>query len=212
MRSHTMGAMRSMASSLLVCCLVMLPSLAKAQVTATAAMDDPQVAFTGKAMPLLSLDTIHFLEGTWSATTRDGRTSLGSYSFVRQLNGHVLARQSATEANCDPAKQPVCARQDIFYVFQDSPGAPLQAISFDNEGHVVHYLVNLTTQASTSTLGKREFVIFDSDPSQLGPRVRLQYEHNIDTQTGKDVLNGAFEMLQPDGRWLPMQQWYGTRQ
>ncbi len=183
-----------------------------AQVPGAPASGAPQVAATGTPVPLLSLDTVHFLEGTWSATSRDGRTSLGSYSFVRELNGHVLARHSAVDPNCDPVKQPVCGRRDLFYVYQDSPGAPLQAISFDNEGHVVHYIANLTVQASTSTLGRRDFVLFDSDPSELGPRMRLRYEHNVDTETGKDVLNGAFETLQPDGRWLPLQQWYGTRQ
>ncbi|WP_419803940.1 hypothetical protein [Terriglobus sp.] len=171
-----------------------------------------QITTTGTPVPLLSLDTVHFLEGTWTATSRDGRTLLGSYSFIRELNGHVLARQSVTDANCDAAKQAACGRRDLFYIFQDSPGAPLQAISFDNEGHVIHYMMNLTVQASTSTLGRRDFVVFDSDPAELGPRVRLRYEHNVDTETGKEVLNGAFEMLQPDGRWLPLQQWYGTRQ
>lgn len=207
-----MEAMVPVRSLLLCCAFTMLPVALHAQLPAVPAPGAPQVTTTGTPVPLLSLDTIHFLEGTWSATSRDGRISLGSYSFVRELNGHVLARSSVVDANCDAAKQPACARRDLFYVFQDSSGAPLEAISFDSEGHVVRYMVNLTVQASTSTLGQRDFVVFDSDPAQLGPRVRLRYEHNIDTQTGKDVLNGAFEMLQPDGRWLAVQQWYGTRQ
>ena len=170
------------------------------------------VSHTGVTMPLLSLDNLHFLEGTWGARSRDGRTILGSYTFARELNGHVLTRKSFADPACDRAAQPACTRQDVFYVYQDSPGAPLHAISFDSDGHVIHYIVDQSTEASTSTLGKREFVIFNSDPSQLGPRVRLRYEHNIDTQTGKDQLSGAFEMLLPDGSWHALQQWFGVRQ
>ena len=192
--------------------VAILPLHTQAQVPATPAPGAPSVAYTGTPVALLSLDSIRFLEGTWSATSRDGRTSIGSYSFVRELNGHVLARHSMVDPNCDRLKLSVCARRDLFYVFQESAGAPLQAISFDSEGHVVRYVLNLTVESSTSTMGHRDFVVFDSDSSQLGPRVRLRYEHNIDTQTGKVNLNGAFEMLQPDGRWLALQEWYGTRQ
>ena len=184
----------------------------RAQVAATPAPETPEVVTTGAPVPLLSLDAIHFLEGKWSATTRDGRTPLGTYSFVRELNGHVLSRHSAVDPGCDPVKQPACGRRDLFYVYQDSAGAPLKAISFDSEGHVTYYFVKLAVQASTSTLGQRDFVVFDSDPSQLGPRLRLRYEHSVDTQTGKDVLNGAFEMLRADGQFVPMQQWYSVRQ
>ena len=204
--------MFSFRAVLLSCTLTMLPGALRAQVTAVPAPGASQVTLTGTPVPLLSLDNVRFLEGTWSAMSRDGRSSLGSYTFVRELNGHVLARQSVADVACDPAKQPACARKDLFYVYQDSTGAPLQAISFDSEGHVVRYFVEMKTQGSTSTLGRRDFVVFSSDPSQLGPRVRLSYEHNVDTQTGRDVLNGTFEILQPDGHWLPMQQWYGTRQ
>lgn len=207
-----MGTMLLVRSVLLLCAFACLPVLVRAQLTAVGAPGAPQTTFTGTAVPLLSLDTVHFLEGTWSATSRDGRTSLGNYTFARELNGHVLARHSVVDPNCDAAKQVACARNDLFYVYQDSAGAPLKAINFDSEGHVIHYMVDLSVQASTSTLGQRDFVVFDSDPSQLGPRVRLRYEHNVDTQTGREVLNGAFEMLQPDGRWMTLQQWYGTRQ
>ena len=203
--------LRSIRVLLLLACMAAYSCRSHAQVAATPSPGAPQVARTGTYIPLLSLDTVHFLEGNWTATSRDGQTALGSYSFVRELNGHVLARHSLADANCDPAKLVACARRDLFYVYQDSPGAPLHAISFDSVGHVLHYLVNLGTEASTSTLGRRDLVVFESDPSQLGPRVRVRYEHNVDTQTGKEVLNGAFDMLQPDGQWHSLQQWYGTR-
>jgi hypothetical protein len=192
--------------------LLLLPSVSSAQIESRPVPGAPDVAFTGTPVPLLSLQSLQFLHGTWSATSRDGRTSLGTYSFVPELNSHVLARESVVDPACDATKHAACGRRDRFYIYQESAGAPLQAISFDSEGHVIRYFVSLSSQASTSTLGRRDFVVFDSDPTQLGPRVRLRYEHNIDTQTGKDVLNGAFEVLQPDGRFLDVQQWYGTRQ
>ena len=198
--------------ALLCGALLLLPSAVPAQEVAAPAPGTPSIAYTGIPVPLLSLQTLHFLEGTWTATSRDGRTSLGAYSFVPKLDGHVLARESVVDPNCYAARQPACGRRDLFYIYQESAGAPLQAIAFDSEGHVIRYFISLAAQASTSTLGRRDFVVFDSDPTQLGPRVRLRYEHNIDTQTGKEVLDGAFEVMQPDGTYLAMQQWYGTRQ
>lgn len=182
------------------------------QVRPAPPISEPQLPSAGKTMPLLSLDNLRFLEGTWSAVTRDGLQTLGTYTFVRELNGTVLARNSSVDASCDPAKQPACARRDLFYIYQDSKGAPLKAISFDSEGHVLHYLVSQNAQASTSTFGRRDFVIFDTDPSQFGPRMRLRYERNLDTQTGKDSLSGVMEMLQPNGAFRPLQEWYGVRQ
>lgn len=175
------------------------------------AVSAPQQIVTGTPVPLLSLTTLRFLEGTWSATTRDGRQSLGSYTFALELNGTVLARHSTVDAACDPVKQPACGRKDLFYVFQDQPGAPLKAISFDNGGHVVHYQVSQGIEASTSTLGQRDSVVFDSDPAYLGPRVRLRYVLSIDKETGKQSMGGALEVLQPDGKFLPVQEWWGIR-
>lgn len=207
-----MGPMSPICSILIACAMVVASAVGQAQVPGVPAPGSSQVTTTGTPVPLLSLDAIHFLEGTWTAFSRDGQTVFGSYSFVRELNGHILARHSAVDPSCTAAEEAACARKDLFYVYQESPGAPLQAISFDNEGHVIHFFIDLTVQGSTSTLGRRDFVIFTSDPTQLGPRVRLRYVHNVDTATGKEVLEGAFEMLQPDGQWRPLQQWYGTRQ
>lgn len=171
----------------------------------------PQIAFTGKTLPLLSVDDLRFLEGTWSATSRDGRRALGTYTFTRILNGHTLTRSSAMDG-CEKVKVPGCGRQDLFYVYQDSPGAPLAAISMDSEGRVIHYLVSQQAEAAVSGAGRRDDVIFDSDPAQFGPRVRLRYELNRDLQTGKQSMSGAFEVLQADGTFRVLQQWFGLRQ
>ena len=201
-----MVAMLPLRAVLLSCAIAMLPTVTPAQVPVPV---PPQVAYTGTPVPLLSIDSLHFLEGTWSATTRDGQTQLGSYSFVRELNGHVLQRVSKVAPGCDPVAQPLCARQDVFYVYQDSPGAPLKAISFDNEGHVLHYLTEINTEEAVSRQNRRNLVVFTSDPAQLGQRVRLRYDHNVDTQTGKESMSGAFDLLQANGQWLAVQQWWG---
>ncbi len=195
-----------------LCSVALFLPVMKAQSPALPVVPDRPIAYTGKTMPLLSLDSLQFLEGTWSAMSRDGRQSLGTYVFRRELNGTVLSRSSVVGSNCDAAKQAACGRRDLFYVYQDSTGAPLKAISFDNEGHVLHYLVNQAAEASTSATGHRDFVFFDSDTAQLGPRFRLRYVRNVDTATGKESMSGAFEMLLPDGAYRDLQQWYGVRQ
>ncbi len=52
----------------------------------------------------------------------------------------------------------VCAHRDLFYVFQDSPGAPLKAIYFDAEGHVIQYDVEIRHE--DGAYGRRDYAIF----------------------------------------------------
>ena len=76
--------------------------------------------------PLLSIDSLNFLEGTWTADAGDKAKPLGSYTWARELNGKILARHTTTDVACTTPG--VCAHSDLLYVFQDSTGAPLKAI------------------------------------------------------------------------------------
>src|SRR5215469_5540595 len=91
--------------------------------------------------PLRPLD---FLAGTWQAKATGGQAganSTGSYTFQRELNGHVLARHSSG-TGCSGPKDFDCNHGDLLYVYTER-GA-LSAIYFDNEGHVIHYAVSAT--------------------------------------------------------------------
>ena len=160
-----------------------------------------------KPVPLLSLDSLNFLEGTWAADVGPGADPVGSYAFVRELGGHVLARRSPTDVACTLPGSTVCAHRDLLYVYQDSAGAPLKAIYFDAEGHVIQYGIEIKHFEVAS--GRQDYAIFLSDPAALGPRFRLTYERNTDTRTDKTEMTGTFEVLLPNGKWKPYLQWGG---
>ena len=140
-----------------------------------------------------------FLEGTWAAkaTGADGVTVNGSYTFVPELKGAVLARHSTTDPRCRGPVTFDCAHTDLLYVFQDVPGQPLQAIYFDSEGHTLHYTV------STPSPTVAEFL---TEASQTGPQFRLVYERK------GDVLAGKFQLRPPGGgEWRSYLEWSGAR-
>jgi hypothetical protein len=142
------------------------------------------------------LKPLAFLEGTWEAKTQQGTagaTAAGTYTFVKELGGHILARHSAT-ADCKGPTSFDCDHNDLFYVYQD--GQALRAIYFDNEGHVIHYNV-------MSGPNNAEFL---SDPSIPGPQFRLVYDR-------KDaVMSGKFQMRMPgQTEWKSYLEWTGAK-
>jgi hypothetical protein len=141
---------------------------------------------------------LSFLEGTWDANVQNNASvqRSGRYTFTRELDGHVLARHSTNDLNCKAPASFDCGHGDLLYVFQDVPGAPLKAIYFDNEGHVIHYDVSAVTPAS---------VVFLSEPG-LGPRFRLMYELVAGVMTGK------FQIQMPgQSDWRTYLEWSGKR-
>ena len=148
--------------------------------------------------PADPFQALAFLEGTWQAKTAGlaGGDAAGSYVFRRELNGHVLARHTLDKQNCQAAQE-VCDHQDLLYIYQETPGAPLRAIYFDSEGHTIHY--SFTSPAVNS-------VVFLSETTANGMRFRLSYALK------EGVMTGRFE-LQPPGQqeWHTYLQWSGKR-
>lgn len=143
-----------------------------------------------------SLKPLAFLEGTWEAKTQQGTagaTAAGTYTFVKELGGHILARHSAT-ADCKAPASYDCDHSDLLYVYQDGPA--LKAIYFDNEGHVIHYNV----------MPGPNNAVFLSDPSIPGPQFRLVYDR-------KDVvMSGKFQMRMPgQTEWKSYLEWSGAK-
>ncbi len=159
------------------------------------------------AKPLLSVASLDFLLGTWTADVGSTAKPMGSYVFQRELDGRILARHATADAACVDATSAVCAHRDLFYVYQDSSGAPLKAIYFDSEGHVIQYSVAIRHEGGS--YGVRDYATFLSDASALGPRFRLIYERNTDTYTKKTSMSGKFEQLLPNGKWLTYLEWGG---
>ena len=146
-----------------------------------------------------NLKTLTILEGTWEANAQGngGARASGSYTFKRELGGHILGRHSQTEKGCKGPNSFDCDHGDLLYVFDEGMGQPLKAIYFDNEGHVIHYYV--TTPTPTS-------VMFLSDTSTPGPRFRLVYEKK------ESLMFGKFQMQMPNqSEWKSYLEWSGGK-
>jgi len=124
---------------------------------------------------------LRFLAGSWEARTAGGTAgaeAIGVYSFEWELAGHLLARHSTGSA-CKGPQDFDCLHRDLLYIYPEGPAGALQAIYFDNEGHVIHYSVS-APQPGTA--------IFLSDPAQPGPQFRLRYQLAEGTMTGQFAL------------------------
>jgi hypothetical protein len=139
------------------------------------------------------LKPLAFLEGNWDAKGQGGGASAaGSYSFQRELGGHILARHSRT-ADCKGPANFDCEHGDLLYVYAEGPA--LKAIYFDSEGHVIHYDVTLPTPRSA---------VFLSDGP--GPQFQLVY-----TLEGS-VMGGKFQMRMPgQADWKSYLEWSGGK-
>ncbi|MFZ1085398.1 MAG: hypothetical protein WAN35_10565 [Terracidiphilus sp.] len=142
---------------------------------------------------------VRFLLGSWEAKTTGGiaqaKASAG-YAFRLELRDHILARHSRSGA-CNAPDDFDCQHSDLLYLYPVPNGGALQAIYFDNEGHIIHYDVTAPSPNS---------VVFLSDPAQPGPQYRLSYEL-VD-----GVLSGKFELKmpgQPD--FVSYLEWSGKR-
>jgi hypothetical protein len=137
--------------------------------------------------------TLQFLEGTWEAKTQGGSagaTSTGDYIFIEELNGHILARHSASSGCKGPADFN-CDHGDLLYIYREAPDQPLKAIYFDNEGHVIQYTVTTPVPGS---------VVFESE------QYRLIYERK------GNVMSGKFQMRMPGKtEWISYLEWSGPK-
>jgi hypothetical protein len=142
---------------------------------------------------------LSFLEQNWEANTNGygGVKSTGTYTFRRELGGHILARRSTSDVACKGPADFDCGHGDMLYVYQDAPGQPLKAIYFDNEGHVIHY--DVTTPGANS-------VVFLSEADRPGPQFRLSYELK------DSVMYGKFQSRMPaQTEWRSYLEWSGAK-
>jgi hypothetical protein len=144
---------------------------------------------------------LSFLNGTWSAkvegSSRGAVSTSGAYTFRPELDGHVIARHSSEDAGCSAPADFDCAHGDLLYIFRESGTAAVNAIYFDNEGHVIHYQVIVPAPNK---------VTFQSVGETPGPKFRLTYELMGETMFGK------FQVLLPGAaEWKSYLEWSGKR-
>ncbi len=124
-----------------------------------------------------------FLLGEWigEGGGEPGQGS-GSFSFSPDLQKTIIVRKNHAEYPATSVK-PAYSHDDLMVIYCEQ-GTPAQAIYFDNEGHVIHYVTEFSSDSTSVTF------LSDVKPSQ--PRFRLTYAG------GKDgVLNIRFDIAPP---------------
>lgn len=131
---------------------------------------------------------LRFLVGTWKAEGggKPGDPVGGGFTFAIDLDGKVAVRRSRAEYAPRTAEATGTVHQDLTVVYPKGRG--LQALSWDDEGHVIRYAVR--SEAGT--------VIFESEPGQPGPRYRLVY-----ARRGADVVEIARSIAKPGQPFQP---------
>jgi len=125
-----------------------------------------------------------YLLGNWvgEGGGQPGQGS-GGFSFLPDLQGHILVRKN--HAAYPPTKdRPAFTHDDLMVVYRDTEDAPPRAVYFDSEGHVIHYLVTVSSDHKT--------IEFASEAFPSTPRYRLTY-----VMTGSDALTLKFEIAPP---------------
>ena len=144
---------------------------------------------TASAKPPDPWAPLRFLVGTWKAESgqgKPGEATGGGFSLAIDLDGKVAVRRSRSEFAPRPGEAKGTAHEDLTVVYPKGRG--LQALSWDNEGHVIRYLVRI--EAGT--------VIFESEPGPPGPRFRLVY-----ARRGADLVEVSFSIAPPGKDFQP---------
>lgn len=128
------------------------------------------------------LAPLKFLVGDWVG---EGDGGTGAFSFKFDVQDSVLVRRNHAEY---PAKgtQSATVHDDLLVIFKE--GNDLRAMYWDNEKHVIRYVV-------TPNATGAEFV---SEKANDAPQFRLTYR-----KTSDDKLEIAFEIAPPGKPFTP---------
>jgi len=126
-----------------------------------------------------------FMLGDWTASgTKEQAAATGGLSFNLELGGKILVRRNFAEYPAQEAGKPPIRHEDLLIVYPSPSDSQYAAIYFDNEGHVINYVMSYDEQKST--------VRMESKGPEQAPRFRLDYVLNPDS-----TLNVAFSIAQP---------------
>jgi hypothetical protein len=127
------------------------------------------------------LEPLSFLIGSWTAGGGKSGAPTGGTTFARSLQDRVILRTNYSD-NPATEKGPA-SRHDDLMVIHAADGGSLRAEYFDNEGHVIHYVV------TSAGPGEATFL---SDAVPNAPRFRLSYH-----LAAGGVLKGEFAIAPP---------------
>ena len=132
---------------------------------------------------------LRFLVGTWRAETgggKPGEATGGGFTLAIDLGGKVAVRRNRSEFAPRPGEAKGTVHEDLMVIYPKGNG--LQALYWDDEGHVIRYAVR--SEAGT--------LIFESDPAAPGPRFRL-----VHARRGAEVVEISFSIAMPGKGFQP---------
>jgi hypothetical protein len=129
-----------------------------------------------------ALEPLGFLLGVWlPAGTDQAEGASGRAEFTRGLQDRVILRTSYAEYPAAAGKPR--SRHDDLMIIYAAAGGVIRADYYDNEGHVIRYVVRCPAPAQA---------VFLSEPTGNEPRYRLSY-----ALQGTGVLKGDFAIAPP---------------
>jgi hypothetical protein len=124
-------------------------------------------------------DKLSWLTGEWKGdgNGQPGKGG-GTFSFDFDLEKNILVRKSHSEYTSNDSKAPK-VHEDLMIIYPGPDEGQLKADYFDNEGHIINYLVT----------GSDKAITFISEKQANAPIFRLTY-----TLLDQSTVNVKFEM------------------
>ena len=141
---------------------------------------------------------LEFLIGQWTGQgSGSPGNGAGAFSFTPDLQKRILVRKSFAEYPPAGGK-PGLRHDDLLIVYREGPAAPIRAIYFDNEGHVIRYTVEAAAnQAVFTSEGGRSEIRYRMTYRAAGPnQLRFRFET---AEPGKDLAPYIDAVLQREG-------------
>ncbi len=144
----------------------------------------PSGTFAQKPDSAQGLSQLNFLLGDWIG---DGGGNVpgqgsGGFTFSYDLQNKIMVRRNYAEYPATDSKP--ASRHDDLMIVYGAPDDTLRAIYFDNEGHVINYVVNVSADSQSA--------VFTSPPAEKEARFRLSY-----APSGENSVGIKFEVAPP---------------
>jgi len=141
------------------------------------------IASAQRAAKPANWEAWQFLLGEWEGKGGgEPGQGAGGFTFALDLQKRILVRRNHSDYPATD-KQPSFSHEDLMVIYQEAD-KPARAIYFDNEGHVIHYNVEFSTDQNS--------LVFLSEANPSAPQFRLTY-----SKATRNSLAIKFEIAPP---------------